>query len=248
MMYYSPELNRPFKSKKEFADYVGLSESYVQRTVKAGLSVCDGKYTLVKKKHVYNPEYIDSEHVNSERTLNEFGYLPYEVPRHSSLLIYVVCPVCKTEYSRKKQKYRLGAPCHRCVFSSCRYIPPKKPIVSAPVFKRQSVFDHPYIHTIRTGLRRIIVAKKWKSRGTIRHLDYTAEDLRLHIDKELKNGCCICNSPINGEFHIAHIIPQSWATNLEEALWLNSFTNLSVAHPKCNAIISATPVFNRFVC
>jgi hypothetical protein len=70
-------------------------------------------------------------------------------------------------------------------------------------------------------VRRYIIDKKGKHTEDI--LGETFDNVRLHIEKQFKDGMSWDNF---GEWHIDHIIPLSSGKNEEEIIKLNHYTNL----------------------
>ena len=62
-----------------------------------------------------------------------------------------------------------------------------------------------------------------KERSSREFLNYSAKDLKEHIEKQFKDGMSWDN---HGEWHIDHIIPISQAKTLEEGIKLSKLSNL----------------------
>ncbi len=201
---------------------------------------------------VYSPELVHSN-VLREKTLQEEGYCPEHLHPESRQKIWVKCPACGGERRRPRQGYTASTRCKKCHSTVIQKISARirqeraKP--RPPKRIKQTAFKDPLAMRIRSSFGRICRnAGVWKSRGAIRHLDYTTEELRLHILSEKNKGCCICCKPIIGDkWHIAHIVPVSLAKDFEEIKMANSLLNLSVAHPTCNIVLGDTLVLNQIL-
>lgn len=86
---------------------------------------------------------------------------------------------------------------------------------------RNNKTDWYFREILRNQVRRYIVDKKGKHTEEI--LGETFDNVRLHIEKQFKEGMDWNNF---GEWHIDHIIPLSSGKNREEYIKLNHYTNL----------------------
>ena len=74
-----------------------------------------------------------------------------------------------------------------------------------------------------------------KSRvGSFSRLDYTPEELKIHLDIEQTKPCNICRFPLCGEIQISHYIPVKSAETEQEIIERFALENLGWAHWDCN--------------
>lgn len=215
---------------------LGVSESGINGQINGKWSAIKG-FTFKEVFIIKSPDLI-GEYVLRDITFKKYGYYPEHLSKSSRKQIVIRCPDCKIEYSRVRQKYNHGSPCN-----SCNYI---RILRSAAIKKRKPIGKK----TIRfQSLYKVAIQENPINRNyKITHLDYTREEFRLHIRKELTMGCSICNSPINGnDFQISHIIPASFGTSYEEAVLLHSLDNLTVSHPNCNNKLNDRIMINKIL-
>jgi len=93
-----------------------------------------------------------------------------------------------------------------------------------------------YTSRLRSYLRSFLGRKK----GCFRHLPYSPQQLRDHLDsiRQNQNNCCPGCGASYGEnnFHIDHVIPISTANTQQDILDLFSLENLSLLCPACNLV------------
>jgi len=184
-----------------------------------------------------------SPNISREKTLERFGYDPFYLSHQSGMKVVRICPQCGKEKIFRKQVANKHEWCIQCRGRERfkKFTDMKRVYANPAEQKRinhQREYAKPlgYLGTIlRTGLRHAAKSNDFqKPYGCFRLLGYTKEEFLEHIQSCLGNGCVICGQPIKDRWHLAHLIPRSFAKTEDDLIRLFQLNNLSVAHPSCN--------------
>lgn len=183
-----------------------------------------------------------SPNINREKTLERFGYDPLYLSHKSGMKVVKICPQCQGEYILKKYATNNRDWCIKCrgrernkKFSDMRRVYTNPAERKRMNHRRQYARPLGYLDSIlRSGLRKAWQSVSGKPFGCFRLLGYSRSEFQKHIENCLSYGCVICGEPINGKWHLAHLIPRSFAKTETDVIHLFQLDNLSVAHPSCN--------------
>jgi hypothetical protein len=203
----------------------------------------------IKNKEVKDRAILDeqiSKRVLFDKTIDKFGYSPYDLTFGSKQLVIIRClndgcenerEVLMSDFYRKTSEI-----CRECYQKNVTYTDEQKRESLKIQWrntsrKKYSTLRGKMIRNISTVLCRVL-RTHGISRGIFRHLPYDRNQFFNHIMSELERYNWICplckNFDLHEAYNIEHRQPLSTAKTVEEIIKLFELSNLSVMCPNCN--------------